>query len=103
MDAVIYVDKDGNILGTSLDKTYIPDNNDYQLSMTESTKCLSEAELKSHSNLVKVEDAKAEVEKEIGDADKGEGADKDKEVEDTGKTEEGSKETVKIDLWKYYR
>ena len=103
MDVVIYVDKDGNILGTSLDKTYIPDNNDYQLSMTESTKCRSEAELKSHSNLVKVEDAKAEAAKEIGDADKGEGADKDKEVEDTGKTEEGSRETVKVDLWKYYR
>ena len=103
MDAVIYVDKDGNILGTSLDKTYIPDNNDYQLSMTESTKCLSNTELKSHSNLVKVEDAKAEAAKEIGDADKGEGVDKDKEVEDTCKTEEGSKETVKIDLWKYYR
>ena len=93
MDAVIYVDKDGNILGTSLDKTYIPDSNDYQLSMTESTKCLSNTELKSHSNLVKVEDAKAEAAKEIGDADKGESADKDKEVEDTGKTEEGSKET----------
>ena len=28
---------------------------------------------------------------------------KDKGVGDAGKTEEGSKENVKIDMWKYYR
>ena len=95
MDAIIYVDKNGNILGTSLDKTYIPDNNDYQLSMTDSIKCSTEAELKSHSNLVKVEDAKAEAAKGSGAVDKEK--DVDKATGEADKGTETGKETGEAD------